>query len=46
MRLENIAIDAVNPVRVADFLEAALGTERLTTAQCQGDGAAVAVVGS
>ncbi|HIZ97342.1 MAG TPA: VOC family protein [Candidatus Janibacter merdipullorum] len=32
MRLENIAIDAVNPVRVADFWEAALGTERLTTA--------------
>lgn len=32
MRLENIGIDAVNPVRVADFWEAALGTERQTTA--------------
>ena len=32
MRLENVSIDAVNPVRVADFWEAALGTERMTTA--------------
>lgn len=31
MRLENISIDAVNPVRLADFWEAALGTERQTT---------------
>lgn len=31
MRLENITIDAVDPVRVADFWEAALGTERQTT---------------
>lgn len=31
MRLENIAIDAVNPVRVAEFWEAALGAERQFT---------------
>lgn len=31
MRLETITIDAINPVRVADFWEAALGTERQTT---------------
>lgn len=31
MRLENISIDAVNPVRVAEFWEAALGTERQLT---------------
>lgn len=31
MRLENIAVDAVNPVRVAEFWEAALGAERQYT---------------
>lgn len=31
MRLENIAFDAVNPVRVAEFWEAALGAERQLT---------------
>lgn len=31
MRLENIAVDAVNPVRVAEFWEAALGAERQFT---------------
>lgn len=32
MRLENITIDAVDPARVAAFWEAAIGTQRLTTA--------------
>lgn len=32
MRLENIAIDVINPVRAADFWEAALGAERQTSA--------------
>ena len=31
MRLENITVDAVNPVRVAEFWEAALGAERQLT---------------
>lgn len=31
MRLENIAIDAVDPERAADFWEAALGADRQTT---------------
>ncbi len=32
MRLEGITLDVINPVRAADFWEAALGTERVTTA--------------